>query len=348
MCRLGLLSYNRDEDVTEFVKLATSYYGYGNNDGVGLAYVDAQGRTKVIKSPKEAIKFWLSPENQNLKIRTKALIMHTRLASSGEVKMENTHPFYDAKSGISFCHNGTAFGYEQLKKDLIAKGYAFEGQTDSEVLAKAYCEYGNEFTKMLNKYKVTGMITFLAIHKDGTIVAYTNSGSLKLWKNSKGITGFSDEAFFSDGEPMEVKQNTLYTMKDGKMLGVEKVEPVKRYVYSESTSIGNFGLGYGYQTGISHGHEGEHRQWDMKRRVWVWKKDKQKKREEEERLWEEREWEQDPVTKHWHWHPKKKEKDKEIRKEAKKIGEEEEGDEFDEDEELMRTNWARRRQERGY
>ena len=252
MCRLGFISDEREDDVTNLVKLATTFYGYGNDDGTGFSYIDEEGNLKTIKTQEEAIKFWLKPENQNIDIKTKALIMHVRAASQGKVKLGNAHPFYDEKSGTSLVHNGTLFGETRLKEDLEKKGYVFEGDTDSEVVAKAYAEYGDKFTEVMDEYKVTGVATILILLKDGTIKAYTNNDSLKLWKTDKGITGFSDSAFFSDGVPIEVKPNVLYTIKDGNIESQQEITPIKSYSYGGYYSKGdNFGMGYNYQTKIT-------------------------------------------------------------------------------------------------
>jgi predicted glutamine amidotransferase len=246
MCRLGFLSYKKDEDATELVKLATTYYGYANNDGMGFAYIDPKGTTYLMKTPEEAIQFWLKPENRGLKIETKACIMHTRLASSGKVEMNNTHPFYDEKSGISFCHNGTLTNFRKLKEHLEEKGYIFQGDTDSEVMAKAYAEYGKDFTKKMKEFDVTGQATILALHPDGTIAAYTNNGSLEMWKTEKGVVAFSDKQFFNEGENLDVDDDTLYTIKNGEIVSKEKIEPIKTW---SGTYVGNYGLGYDYSVG---------------------------------------------------------------------------------------------------
>ena len=88
------------------------------------------------------------PDNQNI-IHDKFTLGFNRL-SIIDLEKRSNQPFLSNDKKISIVFNGEIYGYRELRKKLIKKGYNFKTESDTEVLLYSYLEWHDSFIDIID------------------------------------------------------------------------------------------------------------------------------------------------------------------------------------------------------
>ncbi len=131
------------------------------------------------------------------KIDGKIGIGHTRWATHGEIRKENAHPFVSMNKKHVIVHNGIIENFLDIKEELMKKGYKFESQTDSEVIANFLENFENVeegIISIFNKFK-----------GDYAVVGFTSSGILYGFKKGEPLVlGVGDGKIVISSDPNSI------------------------------------------------------------------------------------------------------------------------------------------------
>ncbi|EHK8998688.1 glutamine--fructose-6-phosphate transaminase (isomerizing) [Vibrio vulnificus] len=129
MC--GIVGAVAQRDVAEILVEGLRRLEYRGYDSAGVAVVDSQSNLTRIRRLGKVQELADAVEQSEVVGGTG--IAHTRWATHGEPSEINAHPHQSGD--ISVVHNGIIENHETLRELLQSRGYVFESQTDTEVIA---------------------------------------------------------------------------------------------------------------------------------------------------------------------------------------------------------------------
>ena len=217
MC--SIIGYLGSDDAAPIIVHGLGRMEYRGYDSVGVA-TGSKSRITIKKGIGK-----VSEVNANLgldQLHGSIGIGHTRWATHGKVTTKNAHPHLSNSGKIAIVHNGIIENFEELKSNLQNKGYKFQSETDTEVIANLIQLNFDESSDVKQSIiktvaQLKGHYSFVVIFEDGTIVGarFHEPLIVGVGKNSyylsSDVLGFiekTDDAIYLDNEDFVILNDT--------------------------------------------------------------------------------------------------------------------------------------------
>ena len=181
-------------------------------------------------------------------------IAHTRWATHGVPSERNAHPHVSA--GIAVVHNGIIENYAELKQELMASGYVFVSDTDTEVIAHLIQHTLKSVPDLFDAVRLAtarlvGAYAIAVVHEgDDRVVVARHGAPLLLGLGEDGNYAASDASallqvtrrmiYLEDGDVAELTRDALRIVGAG---GTALRVPADRPLHESTLSADDVELG---------------------------------------------------------------------------------------------------------
>ena len=250
MC--GIVAASSKRDVVPILTEGLRRLEYRGYDSCGIAIVD-EGKLKRTRTVKRVNALIEQTKIENLSGLTG--IAHTRWATHGAPEICNTHPHF-SHNMMAVVHNGIIENYEEIREELIEKGYEFLSQTDTEVIVHlVHSLYEGDLLKAVEKavQRLRGAYAIaltcinepnrvVATKKAAPLVAALGEGENFVASDPIALAGVTDKfIYLEDGDVVDVtREKVAIWHKEG-----EEYKTIERPVsiiheFSSEISLGNY------------------------------------------------------------------------------------------------------------
>ena len=224
MC--GIIGYVGSKEAYPIIIKGLKRLEYRGYDSAGVAIGNSNGISVIKQKGKVAdLEAYISDKNTNGSIG----IGHTRWATHGVPNQVNAHPHTSGDGKLSLIHNGIIENYDSIKKALMAKGHAFESDTDTEVLVHLIEEIKNHEQVSLFEAvrialtEVVGAYAIIVMEKG------VNNEFIAARKGSPLLIGVGRDEYYvaSDATPIIEYTNEVVYLEDGEIARLNSTDALE-------------------------------------------------------------------------------------------------------------------------
>ena len=230
MC--GIVGYIGDKQAYPILISGLKRLEYRGYDSAGVSLLSGN-EIKVLKKKGKVSD--LENYTRNFDTSGNIGIGHTRWATHGEPNDINAHPHCSQNGHFTLIHNGIIENYNRLKKKLESRGYKFQTETDTEVLANLI-EYiylkgkvSAEIAVRLALTKVIGAYGLVIMCKNET------DKLIAARKGSPLVIGVGQGEYFlaSDAAPIVEHTKSVIYLNDNDVAILSKNELVLKTIMND-------------------------------------------------------------------------------------------------------------------
>ncbi|TGG90303.1 glutamine--fructose-6-phosphate transaminase (isomerizing) [Natronospirillum operosum] len=144
MC--GIVGAVAQRDVADILQEGLRRLEYRGYDSAGMAVINSDGRCASHRRVGKVSELGTALTEQPLPGGIG--IAHTRWATHGTPTEDNAHPHFSGR--IAVVHNGIIENFQSLRDQLQARGYRFQSQTDTEVIAHLVADLRSQHDTLLD------------------------------------------------------------------------------------------------------------------------------------------------------------------------------------------------------
>ena len=220
MC--GIVGYIGNQQAAPILLDGLSRLEYRGYDSAGIAVYNGE-QIDMVKS-KGRLKVLSEMTHDGETLPGTLGIGHTRWATHGSPSDVNAHPHFNKDKSIVVVHNGIIENYLKLKKKLVAHGYEFVSDTDTEVIVHLLDYYYNgnplqAVTKIMHRMEgsyALGIIfqdhpdELYAVRKDSPLIVGRTKGGSILASDVPAVLKYTrDVVFIDNGEIIRMTENSM-------------------------------------------------------------------------------------------------------------------------------------------